>query len=442
MAGTYAARGPGAIPGDPLHSRRMDNVTHSLAGLLLAESAVRLRARASGAEPSARFRAVAAVASLIAANLPDADLLYTGVGGDRMAYMLHHRGHTHTVVLGLAGAVLAWGVALAALRWPSRDAAPVEARPGRRDRDAHWLLGLLVASTLSHLVLDWTNSYGVHLFWPFDDRWQYGDAVFIVEPWFWIVSVPALIAASGSRVVRVLLSAVLLAGLGLAWRVPLVSPGAALVLTAGAVCSVVLARALRPGARVAMALAAWVAVTLVMATGSAVARGRVARAVRAADPRAELLDVVVTPLPANAVCTSVITVERSGATYRVSTAQVSSVPAITPAERCPVRGGAGSALRASPRRSTWAVRWDGEWTAPAADLASLARQSCPALAALRFIRAPAWRAMGGATVMLGDVRFGRASGSGFSDVRVPRRAAACPRGVPPWIPPRADLLGE
>ncbi|MGZ8493955.1 MAG: metal-dependent hydrolase, partial [Gemmatirosa sp.] len=82
----------------------MDNVTHSLAGLLLAESAVQLRARRTGAAPSPRFRAVAAVASMIAANLPDADLLYTGVGGDRLTYMLHHRGHTHTVVVALLAA--------------------------------------------------------------------------------------------------------------------------------------------------------------------------------------------------------------------------------------------------------------------------------------------------------------------------------------------------
>jgi hypothetical protein len=39
----------------------MDNITHSLAGLVLAESAVRLRARNTGSEPSARFRAVAAI---------------------------------------------------------------------------------------------------------------------------------------------------------------------------------------------------------------------------------------------------------------------------------------------------------------------------------------------------------------------------------------------
>ena len=79
----------------------MDNVTHTLAGLVLAEAAVRLRARTTGSEASPRFRAFAAVSSLIAANLPDFDLLYTGVGGDRLAYMLHHRGHTHTVVIAI-----------------------------------------------------------------------------------------------------------------------------------------------------------------------------------------------------------------------------------------------------------------------------------------------------------------------------------------------------
>jgi hypothetical protein len=48
--------------------------------------------------------------------------------------------------------------------------------------------------------------------------------------------------------------------------------------------------------------------------------------------------------------------------------------------------------------------------------------------------------MGDSTLLLGDVRYGGGSGNGFTDVRVPRRSAACPRGMPPWIPPREDLL--
>src|SRR5687768_3122632 len=410
----------------------MDNVTHSLAGLLLAESAVRLRARRTGAEPSARFRAVAAISSMIGANLPDSDLFYTGVGGDRLTYMLHHRGHTHTVVVALLGAVLVWGVASFIWRWRARSA------PGRED--ARWLLGLLLVSTLSHIVLDWTNSYGVHPFWPFDNRWRYGDAVFIVEPWFWVVSVPALVAASRSRVARVLLTLVLLAGLVAAWRVDLVSTGAATALSIGAAASVGLARILRPGARAVVAIGGWVTVTLVMAAAAARSRAAMLTAARDADLAAEVLDMVLTTLPANPVCTNVIMVERSGATYRVTTARVSAGPSVTQAARCGSRRGADATFRPSPRQSTPAVQWDSEWTAPHAEIAALARESCTALAALRFIRVPVWRAAGDSTVNLGDVRYGGAE-SGFSSVRVPRRSAECPDAVPPWTPPRADLLG-
>src|SRR5690349_16282166 len=161
----------------------MDNVTHSLAGLLLAESAVRLRGRAS--LRTTHLGAVAATASVVAANLPDADLFYTGGGGDRLAYMLHHRGYTHTVIGVVIGAALMWGAAMLVLRWRSRQWSPRS--------DTRWLFALLLVSTVSHLVLDWTNSYGVHPFWPLDDRWYYGDAVFIVEPWLWVASVPALV---------------------------------------------------------------------------------------------------------------------------------------------------------------------------------------------------------------------------------------------------------
>lgn len=411
----------------------MDNVTHSLAGLVLAESAVQLRAHRSGASPSARFRTFAAVSSMLAANLPDSDLFYTGVGGDRLAYMLHHRGHTHTIAIAILGAVLLWGVVALLWRWRARTP------PDRAD--SRWLGGLLLVSASSHIVLDWTNSYGVHPFWPFDNRWVYGDAVFIIEPWFWAVAVPTLVMVTTNRIGRTLLAAILAIGLVLAWRVDLVTRGAAMALTAGALLSIALARALRPGRRVATVVAAWVVVTLVMATGASVARGQVMRAIRGAAPAAEVLDVVVTPLPANPICTSVITVEREGPTYRVATARVSTLPAVTPAERCGSRDGGGTMFREADREGSRHVKWDAEWTAPHAELAALARESCHALAALRFIRVPAWRPVNDSTVMLGDVRYGGGSGSGFSDVTVPLRSRACPPAVPPWTPPRADLLG-
>lgn len=408
----------------------MDNLTHSLAGLVLAEGAVQLRRRRTGVEPSRPFRAVAAFTSVVAANLPDFDLLYTGVGADRLLYMVHHRGHTHTVALAVVGAVLLWG--LAAVLWRRFGRTPPE-REG-----VGWLGGLLLVATLSHIALDWTNSYGVHPFWPVDNRWRYGDAVFIIEPWFWVVSVPMLFAATTRRIGRGVLGLLLLMGLVLAWVVPLVSTGAAAALTVGAAVSIALARALRPGPRVAAASAAWAAVTLVMGVGSTVAHGRVRDAIGRSDPSAEVLDVIVSPLPANPVCMAVVTVERSGTRYRVATARVSTVPSLTPAERCPSRFDAAPVPR---RPSSPGVHWDSEWAAPHTELTALARGSCPARAALQFIRAPIWRMEDDSTVTLGDARFGGLSAREVFTLRLPQRSADCLRLPAPWVPPRADLLG-
>ena len=72
----------------------MENITHSLVGATLAELA--LPAAATPAQ-----RRLFYAAGIVAANLPDADLLYTSIIAPPLGYLLHHRGHTHTVV-GLA----------------------------------------------------------------------------------------------------------------------------------------------------------------------------------------------------------------------------------------------------------------------------------------------------------------------------------------------------
>jgi inner membrane protein len=411
----------------------MDNVTHSLAGLLVAEAAIRLRARVTQAEPSPRFRAVAVISSVIAANLPDVDLVYSGFGGSHLGYMLQHRGYTHTVLLAILGAGVVFGVSL--LLWRSRTGE------GPTRYDGRWLLAVLLVSTLSHLALDWTNSYGVHPFWPIDNHWYYGDAVFIVEPWLWIVSVPALVRATESSVGRVLLSLVMLASLVLAWRVNIVSPGAAAALTGGAALSILVAFLLPRDPRIVAAIAGWITVTFVFAAGAARARGALLRALQDATPAADVLDVVVSPLPANPICMSAIVVGRSALSYQVATARLSAVPTLVNAATCGGRQGSSPMLTASTRRSTSGLHWDGDWTAPSAELATLARESCAALAALRFIRVPIWRRLGDSTVLLGDVRYGGGAGNGFTDVRVPMRSSRCPAAVPPWIPPRADLIG-
>ena len=147
----------------------MDKITQSLVGVALSETAVR-----ESATPAQRRLFLAA--GIVSSNLPDLDLLYVGLTPPPLGYLLHHRGHTHTLV-GL--------VVQGLLGWMLCRLAPAVRRLAAGDRAR--LFALIVVGLLGHLLLDTTNSYGVHPFYPFDRRWYYGDAVFIFEPWLWLL---------------------------------------------------------------------------------------------------------------------------------------------------------------------------------------------------------------------------------------------------------------
>jgi inner membrane protein len=57
------------------------------------------------------------------------------------------------------------------------------------------LLFLFVLVALgSHLLLDWTNNYGLRPFFPFNPRWYSGSTVFIFEPVLFVMLLGALVA--------------------------------------------------------------------------------------------------------------------------------------------------------------------------------------------------------------------------------------------------------
>ena len=58
------------------------------------------------------------------------------------------------------------------------------------------LLGLAYLAGLSHILLDFTNNYGIRPFWPFSERWYSWDIVFIVEPVILVLLVGALLLPS------------------------------------------------------------------------------------------------------------------------------------------------------------------------------------------------------------------------------------------------------
>ena len=145
----------------------MFNTTHTLAGLALARLGLDRHA------PYALWTAA------IAANLPDIDIVYAF--DSTAAYLQHHRGITHAIVgvIGLAFLVPLIFYAVDHFGSRFRNQAPTTK-----------LKGLLIASFIAsatHPFLDWTNNYGIRFFLPWSQKWSYGDFVFIVDPYLWLI---------------------------------------------------------------------------------------------------------------------------------------------------------------------------------------------------------------------------------------------------------------
>jgi inner membrane protein len=71
------------------------------------------------------------------------------------------------------------------------------------------LLLLSGIAILTHPILDTLNTYGMRWLMPFSGRWFYGDTLFIVDPWLWLVLGAGLMlsrARHGSGAVRVALA--------------------------------------------------------------------------------------------------------------------------------------------------------------------------------------------------------------------------------------------
>lgn len=146
----------------------MDNLTHSLVGLTAAKAGLE------------RLSPGATTLAIIAANAPDVDVAIL-LTGDRWTYLQHHRGITHAIV----------GVVALALLMPLLVHGIDRLWSWFRDRPPTTKLrGLLIVSflvTATHPILDWTNNYGMRFFLPWSPKWYYGDLVFIVDPYIWLM---------------------------------------------------------------------------------------------------------------------------------------------------------------------------------------------------------------------------------------------------------------
>lgn len=156
----------------------MDPLAHTLVGATLAETGLR------------RATPLATAALVLGANAPDIDIVAQFAGSDTSLAL--RRGHTHGLLamialpLVLTGLLLAWDHQVRRRRRP--ELARARAGP---------LLLLTSLATLTHSPLDWLNTYGVRLLMPFDGRWFYGDSLFIIDPWLWLLMAAAVVLARG-----------------------------------------------------------------------------------------------------------------------------------------------------------------------------------------------------------------------------------------------------
>lgn len=398
----------------------MDNLTHSLFGYALART---MPASFARDRPT---RAACAWSSVLASNIPDGDFALGLFAHDtKLAYLLQHRGHTHTFLVALP-----LGLAVGLL---SARLARVERV---RDRVGIALLGALAA--LCHVLFDACNNYGVHPFYPVDNRWYYGDFVFIVEPLLLAAMLPLLAHGGVTRAGRAVgwfVGAALLALLASAatWMSTAVAAALAGVVVGG----LLVGRFVRVTGRGTLLLVA--AVLCVFFAGARVAEARVRASMELRAPGDEVLDVALTPLPGNPLCWSAQIATRDGAdVYRVRRAALTLAPAWLPPDACrgTSRSRTTAPLRASDLPDTREMVIDGRFEAHVEDLRALAAHSCAARALLRFLRVPYWVHTDQGTV-LGDLRFDRERDLEFAEMPV---GDVCRDAIPAWIPPRADLL--
>lgn len=411
----------------------MDNITHTLAGLAVAEAALALRGRKTPV-PEGLARG-AWLGSALANNLPDVDFAYAGITGSPLGYLLHHRGHTHTLALAPVVAIV-----------PFLLGRLLQKRGGdtpSRSSDVFLYLLCLLGSVL-HIVLDFGNSYGVHPFWPLSSAWHYGDTIFIVEPAWWLTLAIPLALSVKWRPGRFGLLGIALAGIVLAIVTGYVSSLAIAALAIGGLVLYLGASRLETaGGRATLAVAGTMLVALTFASARSFADSRARSALDGAFPRATEIDLVMSPEPANPFCWSVlaIAVEGEGDAEALVLRRlvVATVPSVHAASLCRLVPAAATTADDAPieRPGHDDVRFFAEARIPLVDLRAAAER-CDAAAFLRFSRAPFLTR--GEERTLGDYRFDREEGRSFSELVLSDPIGDCPAAVPGWDRPRADVL--
>ncbi len=155
----------------------MDNLTHSLIGALIGQTGLK------------KLSGLGMPTLIIAANIPDIDAAcFLWLEGTE--HLGFRRGITHGPLAMLILPLLLTAAMVGFDQWQTRRGTRPAARAAVRFGPL-FLLALI--GTLSHPAFDWLNNYGVRLLEPFSSRWFYGDSIFIIDVWMWVILIGGLV---------------------------------------------------------------------------------------------------------------------------------------------------------------------------------------------------------------------------------------------------------
>jgi inner membrane protein len=166
------------------YGEHMEPVTHFLAGACIGRAGFN------------RKTAAATLVATLAAEAADCDILW-GLRGP-VAELQHHRGITHTLIGAPMVASVVVGIVGGVYAVRARGRRPASPDNSSRQRTKPplrwgWLCLTALVAAFSHILLDWTNNYGVRPFFPFNPQWYAGSFMFIAEPILWALFAMALI---------------------------------------------------------------------------------------------------------------------------------------------------------------------------------------------------------------------------------------------------------
>lgn len=395
----------------------MDNLTHTLVSVAAADFVSRVGRK--DASQLNGYRPLMA-ASLIAGNFPDTDLVLQLLDSSRLGYMLNHRGFTHTIVGLIPQAIVIFLLFCFV-------SSTIKA-----SRELKYRLAAVVGfGFAAHLGLDALNVYGVHPFFPLDNRWFYGDAVYIIEPLLWVFLIPLVWHISKQSWPKfAVLGVALAAGIGGVLFEVLAPVSVALMLAAGTAVYFLYRRfsvAIRGG--VALMLTSFMLIMFYTVGGQV--RASIERL--HASSEFDLKDVILSPFPGNPLCWSFITIEQSPTEYRAQLGEWGwiSCPTWIKAGGVPLGPPDPVVFKSDPRL---VVR--GEYRTSLADLLRDREQNCKIAGWFKFARAPHRHQN-----IFNDLRYSTKAKDNFSSLDLEKDAVGdpiCPPLPAPWIPPRFE----